>query len=109
MFRVEMRFDEDKVKEYGYDLDKLYSMADKLATQKGAIKVGRGIYEKVDAVDAGQTIDCMFRFMKNKYILNLCNYCHLIDAEDGDCGDISYKFKTLTKYYPLEKYIEDNA
>lgn len=104
MFRVELRFDEEKVKEYGYDLDKLYSLADRICTNKGAIKIGRGFYEKEDAVDAEQTIDCVWRLLSSKYILNLCNYCHLIDPVDGDCGDISGDFIKHRKYHPLEKY-----
>lgn len=106
LFKIELRFDEQKANDYGYSVDSLYDLADRLVTKKGAVRVAKGVYEKLDAEDSEQTIDCMFRFLKNKYILNFCNYCHLIDGEDGDCGDIAYKFIPQRKYHPIEKNIQ---
>ena len=93
MFRCEVRFDEEKAKQYGYTLEEIYETVDGIFERQGVPKVAEGIYEDPDAKDSWHTLAVSFKFWNCPVIVHFCNYLHVIDPEEGDYGDCSYMLK----------------
>lgn len=68
---------------------------------KGASKIGRGSYENKDWVESPIAMNCMYKFITNKYIVDFCDYCWSYSQDDGECGDISYMYKKYQRLLPV--------
>jgi hypothetical protein len=87
MFRCEIRFDEEKVKQYGYSLKAIWELVDGIFERQGVSKVAEGIYEDPDAEDGWYTYYFSYSFFNCPPIVHFCNYWKMYDPEEGDQGD----------------------
>ena len=86
MFRCEVRFDEEKAKQYGYTLEEIYETVDGIFERQGVPKVAEGIYEDPDAEDSWHTMNISLSFFHCPPIVHFCNYWRMYDPEEGDQG-----------------------
>lgn len=101
MFRCELRFDEEKVRRYGYSMKSIYRAVDPIFEKEGIPKIAEGIYEDLNTEDSSHTISITSSLLRSPAAVHFCNYWRMYDPTEGDQGKCEDSFPERRKLVTL--------